>query len=339
MRYVARASLQLAVLMMMISSSTAVTMAWTPVGNLGNACDPQLEGCFGAVGYDYSIGTYEVTNAQYTEFLNAVARTDTYALYSYPNMGDAEAHFNGFGGITRSGSSGSYSYRTIAGRENMPVNQVSFWDALRFANWLHNGQPTGLQGVGTTETGAYTITNEGIVANSIMRNTGATIVLASEDEWYKAAYYDSATRTYFDYPTSSNTAPTCTKPTATSNRANCYNFDDSSQMVGDLTARGSYPGSPSPYGTFDQAGNVVEWTEAIVPNYPYTIRISRGSGFEGGAEGNQASKRGLGYTWVEIYSVGFRVATIPGGYVPEPSTGLLVMVGLLGLAGWRRARA
>jgi len=31
---------------------------------------------------------------------------------------------------------------------------------------------------------------------------------------------------------------------------------------------------------------------------------------------------------------GFRLAMIP-----EPSTGLLVMVGLLGLAGWRRAGA
>ena len=36
-----------------------------------------------------------------------------------------------------------------------PVNYVSFWDAARFANWLHNGQPTGAQGAGTTEDGAY----------------------------------------------------------------------------------------------------------------------------------------------------------------------------------------
>ena len=36
---------------------------------------------FGAVGYAYSIGKYEVTVGQYTAFLNAVAATDTYGLY------------------------------------------------------------------------------------------------------------------------------------------------------------------------------------------------------------------------------------------------------------------
>ena len=34
----------------------------------------------------------------------------------------------------------------------MPVNYVDFYDALRFANWMNNGQ-----GNGDTETGAYTL--------------------------------------------------------------------------------------------------------------------------------------------------------------------------------------
>ena len=53
------------------------------------------------------------------------------------------------GGITRSGVLGSYSYSAIASRENMPVNWVTFYSALRYANWLNNGQ-----GAGDTETGA-----------------------------------------------------------------------------------------------------------------------------------------------------------------------------------------
>ncbi|MHC5110450.1 MAG: hypothetical protein ACYTHJ_11290, partial [Planctomycetota bacterium] len=28
---------------------------------------------------------------------------------------------------------------------NKPVNFVSFFDAMRFVNWLHNGQPSGAQ--------------------------------------------------------------------------------------------------------------------------------------------------------------------------------------------------
>jgi hypothetical protein len=73
------------------------------------------------------------------------------------------------------------------------VDFVSFWNALRFANWLHNGQPRGLQDETTTEDGAYTLTPTGIVNNTITRNPGAVVFLPSENEWYKAAYYDPAT--------------------------------------------------------------------------------------------------------------------------------------------------
>jgi len=117
--------------------------------------------------------------------------------------------------------SGSFSYAGIAGRENMPVNFVSFYDSLRFVNWLHNGQ-----GDGDTETGAYTLLggtptpSNGITAGT--RNAGATIFLTSEDEWYKAAYHDTtglAATDYFDYPAGSNTQTTCSTPTATTSGA------------------------------------------------------------------------------------------------------------------------
>src|SRR5258706_8929566 len=85
------------------ASVSALTMSWTPVGNPGNAGDTGLcSGC-GAVGYAYSIGTYEVTNAQYAEFLNAKAVDDPLGLYN-TNMATA------LGGIARSGSSGTYAY-------------------------------------------------------------------------------------------------------------------------------------------------------------------------------------------------------------------------------------
>jgi formylglycine-generating enzyme required for sulfatase activity len=65
------------------SAASAVTMEWTVVGNPGNACDAQPQGCFGAVPYAYQIGTYEVTKAQYAEFLNAKASVaDPYDLSS-----------------------------------------------------------------------------------------------------------------------------------------------------------------------------------------------------------------------------------------------------------------
>lgn len=130
------------------SAMATVTISTVTVGNLGNAADPTTGSAYGSVAYSYNIGATEVTNAQYAEFLNAVAATDTYDLYN-PNMAGE------FGGITRSGAPDSYTYATVGGRENNPVNFVSFWDATRFANWLHNGQPTGQQDNDTTENGAY----------------------------------------------------------------------------------------------------------------------------------------------------------------------------------------
>jgi hypothetical protein len=106
-----------------------INIDYVTVGNAGNAADTTG---YGAVGYIYNIGKYEVTN------------------------------------------------------------------------WLHNGQ-----GSGSTETGAYTLSgNTGIIT----KNVGATVWLPSEDEWYKAAYYDptpgASGNNYWLYPTQSDTAPT-----------------------------------------------------------------------------------------------------------------------------------
>jgi hypothetical protein len=68
----------------------AVTIETVHVGNPGNF--GELSGAdasgygpdriCGAVGYTYNIGKYEVTAGQYSEFLNAVAKTDAYNLYN-----------------------------------------------------------------------------------------------------------------------------------------------------------------------------------------------------------------------------------------------------------------
>ncbi|MBK7950726.1 MAG: SUMF1/EgtB/PvdO family nonheme iron enzyme [Deltaproteobacteria bacterium] len=149
--------------------------------------------------------------------------------------------------IRRTGDPGSYHYTVFASRDARPINFVSLYDAMRFANWLHNGQPTGPQDVTTTEDGAYTITAEGVVANVIVRNAGARHSLPTEDEWYKAAYFDPVTGGYFDSPAGSANPILCiasivflTRPTAkTCGRSRLTSVPT--------------PLAWSPYGTFDQA--------------------------------------------------------------------------------------
>ena len=305
------------------TASAEVVIDWVTVGDPGNACEIQSQGCFGAVAEPYRISKFEVTNAQYAEFLNAVAVTDTNALYS-TNMG------SGFGGITRSGSSGSYSYSAIAPREDMPVNHVSFYDSLSFANWLHNGQPTGAQDSTTTEGGAYDMS----LGSSVVRNAGATVFLTSDDEWYKSAYYKGGGTSagYWDYPAGSDTQTTCTVPGATSNTANC------DVVAGDLTDGGSYTGSPSPSGSFDQGGNVAEWMEAIIAGG--SLRAVRGGGFGNSASTLAASIR-IGQNPVsEFLDVGFRVASLVPKSIPGLSPpGIAILLILLGATAYLRLKA
>ena len=129
------------------ADASAVTINWVPIGNAGNGPDSNTGNFFGTVAYNYSIDKYDVTVGQYTEFLNSVAKTDTYGLYN-----TAMGMDHSIEGIARSGSSGSYAYSVIGTSTNLPITYVSWGDSARFANWLQNGQPTGVEGAGTTET-------------------------------------------------------------------------------------------------------------------------------------------------------------------------------------------
>jgi sulfatase modifying factor 1 len=281
------------------SAAPAVTFDWVTIGAPGNACDDEPSfGCYGAVDYVYRIAKYEVTNAQYAEFLNAKATSDPLDLY-HTGMG------TGSGGIARSGSDGSYTYTAIAGRESRPVTRVSFFDALRFANWLHNGQ-----GDGDTETGAYTLLGGTPSPTNLLvqRNPGATVWLATDEEWYKAAHYDIGSDIYYEYQTGTDTQVVCTPPTGTANTANCDGFDGSGP--GHLTDVGSYPGSPSPNGTFDQCGNALEWTDGDVG--VLENRTMRGGSYLHSPDRLGKEIRDYDDPWFESASVGFRVATLAG---------------------------
>jgi sulfatase modifying factor 1 len=276
------------------SASASVTMDWVTVGNAGNAADP-LTG-YGAVGYEYKIGKYEVTNAQYGAFLNAAAKTDSYGLY-HPIMSI-------YGIITQSGNSGSFKYSVTTALANRPVTWVSWFDAARFANWMVNGQ-----GSGSTETGAYTL-NGATSGINFTKNTGAQLYIPSEDEWYKAAYYNSANQTYSLYPNGQNSITTA----------------DANYQSSTTTDVGSYSNDPSSYGTFDQGGNVWELNDSsFINSYGVEFR-----GIRGGAWGGHSYSinQELSSSWRDGYYptgvgdwLGFRLAA-----VPEPSAIILTIL-------------
>ncbi len=242
------------------------------VGDAGNANDSTG---YGAVSYEYHIGKYPVTNAQYTTFLNAVAASDPHGLWN-SSMGT-----NVHGGISRSGSNGSYMYDVRSATEgfnegqsmaDMPVNYVSFWSAARFANWLTTGD---------TETGVYDLGGVTNPSNSTITRdetawTNGGVAITSENEWYKAAYYDptldGGAGGYWLFPTRSNTAPISMGPNNTDTNSANYTINGPNTV----TPVGGYELASSHYGTFDQGGNVWEWNDEIVSD---SFRRWRGGSF------------------------------------------------------------
>ncbi len=332
-----------------VAQAQKISIETVPVGDPGNAgelsggyygANGPVRNC-GAVAYTYNIGKYEVTAGQYTAFLNAVGGADTYGLYN-TYMSDMSSG----SGITRSGGGTldqPYTYNVNADFASRPVNNVSFWDCCRFANWLCNNQPTGPQGPGTTETGAYTLGGyNGDDGRTIQRNADATWAIASEDEWYKAAYYKggSTTAGYWDYPTGSNSVPGRDMNDISGNNAN-FGIGTGPIDNGKYTTLvGQFQNSPSPYGTFDQGGNVWEWNESVIykdANAAFQDgNVLRGLRGDGAVYGNSsfmtASYRHSAEPTFESYEVGFRVVE-----VLEPATlSLLVLAGSTLLARRRR---
>ena len=147
--------------------------------------------------------------------------------------------------------------------------------------------------------------------------------LPSEDEWYKAAYHDASVGTagtYFDYATGTNTAPDNNPPSTDSgNSANYFDGGYTYKQDYPLTDVNAYSLSESPYGTYDQNGNVWEWNEALVSS---SLRGVRGGPWPDDANSLAALNRIGGNPAVINVTIGFRVAT-----VPEPSS-LCLLVGL-----------
>ena len=281
------------------SGANAFTMEFVTIGNPNNAADTTgSPNPAGAVSYTYNIGKYEVSR----DMIN-------------------KANTAGVLGITLMNMS-SYGGNGV----NRPATGVSWYEAATYVNWLNTstGGTAAYKFVGGTFQ-LWSSTDAGYNASNMFRNSLAKYWLPSSNEWYKAAY-GNLNGTWNNYATGSDSAPTSV---ASGTAANTAVYTPQSGPA-DITSAGGL----SPWGTMGQGGNAWEWNETAYDGTNNTAGENRE--LRGGYWGNVSTFLAASYRYDINPSsgndgIGFRVAS-----VPEPSAGLLVVLGLSGLLLRRR---
>lgn len=278
------------------SEANAFSIEFVQIGNPGNAADTTG---YGAVPYTYRVGKYEISQDVITK-----------------------ATASGMANVTADAWSGS-----------KPAANMSWYEAAAFVNWLNTstGKQAAYNLTFSESSWSMTLWSSGVAwqagGENLYRHKDAFYFLPSENEWYKAAYYNPGGSNYFLYPTASNTAPTKVVGGTDAGTAVYGIFG--------LPANVDSAGGLSPYETMGQGGNVSEWSESAVDGTNDSASEARtyrgGEKYDIGFYLRSSVRQDHGPD-VEGDVFGFRVAS-----VPEPSSLSLLAIGL-GVVLRRRRR-
>jgi len=300
------------------TGANSFTIDFVSIGNPSNSTDTTG---YGSVGYSYNIGKYEI---------------------SVPQINGARA--NGLQGVRAD----SQNWNTTP---DGPAYGLDWLQAAAFVNWL--GTSSGYQAaykmnyIGGTGGSAYGRTysigtwqpgDAGYDPNNPFRNSLAVYAIASENEWYKAAYYDpnknSGAGGYWKYATGSDSVPTpVTSGTSPDTAVYGYTFDGQLNKAASV----SQAGGASPYGTVGQGGNVGEMLETAFTGANTDVEAARVT--RGGAMTSSVSEQASDFRWnigvdnPDGYAVtGFRIISL----IPEPSALSLLFFGGMTLLAFRK---
>jgi formylglycine-generating enzyme required for sulfatase activity len=299
----------------------------------------------GAVDYEFRIGKFEVTTAQWAEFMNAAL--DRPSADRIPHV-FAPSQWGAVGATPQ--NPGGQRFTVPAGREMIPTGGVDWRTSAIFCNWLHNGKGTSRE---SFLSGAYDVSTFGYFmggstfTDQIIRSPGARYYIPSLDEWMKAAHWSpdrngSGQGGWYLYSNSSDDPYTYAPPPGMGHggTANAVWGDFSYPGLSPYNVPlGAYVGVTSPWGLYDAAGGTSEWTEGVfqIPDEMFP----RSRFYEGSAWGFGASfsdhARSPGGSIFPSYSgsdMGLRIAAV----VPNPASLMMVLPGMLAIVT-RRTRA
>ena len=280
-------------------TSNEFTIDFVDIGNTGNAADTTT---YGAVPYEYRTGKNEISQLQ----------------------------------ITKATQIGMAHVSAGAWTGSQPAANINWYEAAAFVNFLNTN---------SGKTAAYDLTfsnSQWSMAlwsseqawtaggTNLYRNKNAFYFLPSDNEWYKAAYYNAAGTNYFLYPTASSSVPTAV---ASGTNAGSAVYNNAALVPAIVDSAGGL----SPYGTMGQGGNIFEWNESAFDgsnSSPSEHRANRGGDWINTGFFMRSSDRNNDAPTSEHDDLGFRVAS-----VPEPSTYALLLMAGAGCLLWQRRKA
>lgn len=293
----------------------------------------------GQVNYEYNIGKYEVTSAQWADFFSAAfdrAPGDTIPHLTPPTF---------WGGVpttpTHTENPSAMRWTTTAQSAMLPTGNISWRMAAIYTNWLCNGISSERSAFlnGAYDVSTFTYNPNGSFNDQITHTPGAAYYIPTWDEWLKAAHYDpnkqnpnGTTGGWWRYGNGSDQPFIGALP----NVGGTANFGFDTGAIG--VPLGAY-NVTSPFGLRDVAGGTAEWVEEAFyrPLFPLpSDRYYEGSHWTSQPVlfADQIQAFGGGdFPSLSTLDLGFRIAHV----VPAPSW-CSVGAGLLIWSAVRRRR-
>lgn len=239
---------------------------WAQIGATGNAPYPggptgQNAGT-GKVDYEYRISTYEVTTAQWLEFVNTYStRGEQWQFFAKPTFWGAtfDSSYTGPG----------HKYKLTGSPDAawQPVGGISWRESAMFVNWLHNRKAKGVWAIqdGVYDISTFTTNANGTFNDQLTHHEGAKYWIPTHDEWMKAVHYDPdrygpGMEGWWTYPHMSEIAPIPGPPGVGETSGG---YAPPSGWAAEFPL-GSYPDTRTPWGLIDATGAMTEFTEGIL---------------------------------------------------------------------------
>lgn len=301
----------------------------------------------GSVAYEYRIGKFEVTSAQWAEFFSAAFDRPT--SERIPHLFEPSQ----WGGGSIPGTvPGGRRFVTTPQTAMLPAGGITWRTAAIYCNWLHNGKATNREAF---LSGAYDVSTFGYFGNiftdQTVRSEGARYFIPTLDEWIKGAHYDpnkanpdGSTGGYWFWGNQTDgSIPNFPlggpPPSLGGNGVANYGWDSLSHpnLSPFQVPLGAYTGVTSPWGLFDVMGATSEYTESFIRDVTgYQELIYDGSAWNSSI-GNGASDSIRGFRSAlpneGTFDQGFRIAAA----IPSVGTATAMLV-LGALSGTRRRR-